>query len=791
MNATNTDQDYTVMKAVRTPMGVYLQRGSNDDSEPKKVEFKVPDYFEGNSDDPRSARVKKGRRGGPGAPKTYRSGFVINGQKVPNTKAPLAGPIYDFDTPNESFIDVHKQLKLLGIKNNAFHLILFNPALRGVNPHSKNITPTEAMMVIQECSINIFYYLREVIRIPEQGKVDTRFKLDRGTLAAVFCFIHDINFYLVKPRQTGKSVGICACLSWAFKFGVTNGQFMFAGNVDKTSKDNLKKMKTYLSALPPYMAKMGTEIKDSFGRTVRKTNNIKSYIEPATGNSAHVARCAISEAAAEEIGRGESHTQEFYDEAEFTSFIDTIVEVSGMAFNTASQNAFNNGAHACRIFATTPGDLSDEKKCKRALKLVENAVKWDEKKFYDDYARDIDGLKDEINNKSSYRLIYIEYSYQQLGYGEDWFRWACGQVGHNSAKIRREILLQRFKGNSLSPFNENDIIEINENVKKPVYVKTVNKLYDLNFYIKPGEIKTKRLYFISIDPSDGTGSDNYAMVVVDPYTLKTVMEFKSDAMTPFDLCKLLQYMVKTYFNKPLIVVENNRNGTTVIDVLKESWLKPFVYGSPKANATTNLTTEEYDERGFLRDERIRRKYFGIKTATDTRDVMMGLVVDAVRFKKDIVTTEYLVDDINNLILKNGRIEAGPGKHDDVVMAWAICLFTIYYGEKLERWGFRKGTLPDDVEENDEFKQLQAVYNNPVIRQYFPTMYEFWKDVTSKEMKKERDTRIKEQLNDAYSTTKGFGVTDGMTGELDEMEVSQANDNAWRRSIVNKWYSMNK
>ena len=54
-------------------------------------------------------------------------------------------------------------------------------------------------------------------------------------------------FYLVKPRQTGKSVGICACLSWAFKFGVTNGQFMFAGNVDKTSKDNLKKMKTYLS----------------------------------------------------------------------------------------------------------------------------------------------------------------------------------------------------------------------------------------------------------------------------------------------------------------------------------------------------------------------------------------------------------------------------------------------------------------------------------------------------------------------------------------------------------------
>ena len=777
------------MKATGAHKAVFYKGTDGEIIKVNDKKVKIPSYLKGNND-PRSARgvVDKTVNS---SPKKHTDSFVIDGKKIGAIKAPINwGPIYDFKTKNQSFLDVQKQLKLLGIKNNAFHLILFNPALQGVDPHDPNITPVQAMMVVQECQLNIFYYLREVIRIPEQGKVDTMFKLDRGTLAAVFCFIHDISFYLVKPRQTGKSVGICACLSWAFKFGVTNGQFMFAGNVDKTPKDNLKKMKTYLSALPPYMAKMGTETKDAFGRTIRKTNNVKSYVEPGAGNSAFVARCAISEAAAEEIGRGESHTQEFYDEAEFTSYIDIMVEVSGMAFNTASQNALKNGAHACRMYATTPGDLSDEKKCQRALKLVNNAVKWDEKKFYDDYANDIKGLKEEIDKKSSYRVVYIEYSYQQLGYGEDWFRWACGQVGHNAAKIRREILLQRFKGNSMSPFTETDIIELNEGVKKPVYTKTINKIYDLNFYVKPEEINTDRVHFISVDPSDGTGSDNYAMVIMDPYTMKTILEFKSPYMSPFDLSKLLQYIVKTWFKKPIIVVESNRNGITVMDCLKETWLKPFIYSSPKANALTNLTTEEYDDKGFvIKDQLMRRKYFGIKTVTDTRDVMMGLVVDAVRFKKDIVCTEYLVEDINNLILKNGRIEAAPKKHDDVVMAWAICLYTIYYGEQLERWGYRKGTLPTDVEEDDEFKQLKAVYNNPVVRQYFPTMYDFWMNVTSKEMKKAHEKKVSEQVRETYGNTMGFGVME--SDIIDDLDISKRQDDAWKSSVMNRWMSMNK
>ena len=95
-------------------------------------------------------------------------------------------PIYDYKTKNRSFIRTAKQLELLGIKNHSFHLILINPLLQGVDPHSKDLHPQQVAWIIQECSVNIFYYLREVVRIDESGSPQkVRFRMDRGTFLSV------------------------------------------------------------------------------------------------------------------------------------------------------------------------------------------------------------------------------------------------------------------------------------------------------------------------------------------------------------------------------------------------------------------------------------------------------------------------------------------------------------------------------------------------------------------------------------------------------------------------------
>ena len=688
-------------------------------------------------------------------------------------------PIYDFDTPNKSFIKVHKQLKALGIKNNAFFLLLLQPALKGVDPHDPNIDKDVANMIITECFLNPFYYFREVVRIPVQGGTNIPFILDRGTLAGIFCFVNNIDYYLMKPRQTGKTVGIEAQLGWAFKFGTTNSDMMFVGNSEDVAKKNLAGTRDMLQNLPSYISKMGTESTDALGKKIRKTDNVKKYKEPAQNNSMTVAKRASTTAAAEKIGRGFSQCYQFFDEAEFTDYIDIIVKVSGMAYHTASRNSAMNGGGHCRVFATTPGDLSDKKACCSAMQIVNDAVVWDEK-FYDQGA---DVLKNILIERSQYRIVYIEYNYKQLGFGEEWFVSACSKVGGDIVKIRREILLERFSGNRRSPFAELDLQEIVENQLSPIRTEVIRKdLYEIHFY---EELKRQRTYFISIDPSDGTGSDNYAMTVMDPYTLNTVAEFKSQYMTIDGMFDLVCWFINKYTDKPLIIIEKNRNGLALIDKFRASKLKDRLYHSPEVNMDKTMTQDEYDKNGFIKEEMVRRKYYGVTTNTNSRELMMTILVDAVRFGKNIIRTRNVVKDLTTLVIKNNKIQADTGEHDDCVMSWLLGLYVYYYGKDLHRFGFDKNQIPEDIEQDDEFIKLQKLYNNPAIKKQFPTMYEYYQSTIKPSMDDEQT-----KLNNLKSTEHDTLRIGGLSELREEMENNPFEDTN-QTSIMNKWLSMNK
>lgn len=703
-------------------------------------------------------------------------------------------PIYDKKTRNKSFIEVHEQLKMLGIKNNAFHLILLNPLLQGVDPYDPNLTNEQVLMIIQECKLNMFYYLREVVRIEEQGGNLVRFRLDRGTLAAAYHFYNNINFYLMKPRQTGKTVGIASMLSWAFKFSGPNGDFLFSCYKEDLAKRNLRAMKTILSNLPSYLSKMGTVKIDNLGKTVRKTDNIKTYREPVQNNQAMVANCASTEDAAETIGRGFTQIYQFFDEAEFTKYIDTIVKVSGMSFNTASRNARNNGSGYCRIFATTPGDLGNEKACQSAMKIVNDAVVWKES-FYD---YDVIAYKRLIKKKSKFRVVYIEYDYKQLGLSEEWFIDACSNVGGDVNKIKREILLQRFSGNNKSPFTQDELEDIESNQRKPIAKKTIGKIYDILFYEKP---RKKRMYFMGLDPSDGTGNDNYAFTIIDPYTLNIVAEFKSPYMTVHGCVDLVSWVVKTYFPNILIVIERNRNGGAVVEEFKRTELRNRIYSSPQANADTSRISDKMDENGFIKETFVRNKYFGTNTTPGTRQVMMNILLDAVHFARHLLSSQYLVEDIKNLVIKNDKIQAAPGKHDDSIMSWLIVMYVYYYGEKLERYGFVANNIPNDVEDSDEFQELKELYKNPEIKKQFPTLYNFYLLEVEKRKRIEQEIHhgeksnigsttgiriggLTEQLNDASHEI--IPDIDGISGQ----DSNSSNSDSMRKELVRKFLSLN-
>jgi hypothetical protein len=99
---------------------------------------------------------------------------------------------YDFGTSNKSFTLAAHDLKSVGVKNCAFMLTLYNPYLIYVDPYDPNISPDECLAVLTECVINPWYFLREVSRIPQEGAKPVPFRLQRASLAQIWCFLNDL-----------------------------------------------------------------------------------------------------------------------------------------------------------------------------------------------------------------------------------------------------------------------------------------------------------------------------------------------------------------------------------------------------------------------------------------------------------------------------------------------------------------------------------------------------------------------------------------------------------------------
>ena len=116
--------------------------------------------------------------------------------------------ILDTKTRNISFIQTAYDLKMLGIKNNKFFLKLYDEELQGKDPYDPLLPPDMIKRVIIECIRNPWYFLRELSRIPDEGGAvgvgsGKPYQLNRGNLASTWCFIHNIDHYLVLPRQIG------------------------------------------------------------------------------------------------------------------------------------------------------------------------------------------------------------------------------------------------------------------------------------------------------------------------------------------------------------------------------------------------------------------------------------------------------------------------------------------------------------------------------------------------------------------------------------------------------------
>lgn len=249
-------------------------------------------------------------------------------------------------------------------------------------------------------------------------------------------------------------------------------------------------------------------------------------------------------------------------------------------------------------------------------------------------------------------------------------------------------------GSSQSPYDPEDLDAIQDRkgtIKEEIYI---NRIFKLDIY---ETLIKNRIYFVGVDVSNGYGLDNSAVTIFDPYTLKVVAEFKSPHIGVKDLIKFLYILIMKYIPKSILAIERNANGEAVLDHLRDSEVRGNIYFDNSKDV--NNADEKLDGQGFIRQEAAKRRLYGIYTNGKSREIMFSLLDDYVKEHKDSFVGHNVIDDLMKLVRVNSKIQAVSGQHDDSIMSFLMCLYLYYYGNNLARYGFTRGSIPEEEDRN--------------------------------------------------------------------------------------------
>ena len=163
-------------------------------------------------------------------------------------------------------------------------------------------------------------------------------------------------------------------------------------------------------------------------------------------------------------------------------------------------------------------------------------------------------------------------------------------------------------------------------------------------------------YIFGVDCSEGVGADNSCIQIIDMTKQEQVAEFYSNNITPYEFAQVV-YELALFYNNALLVVEEASAGLSVINTLQnELYYENFYF-----NNTTSKTP-----RAGLRTTVNSRPL--ILTAFQTCILQKTIKLNSIRMLNEMKTFEY------NAISK--KPEAHKGKHDDAIMAFAICVYVM-------------------------------------------------------------------------------------------------------------------
>ena len=278
---------------------------------------------------------------------------------------------YDYETKNLNFVEMSKYLKGIGIGNHDFMLALHDESLVGVDPFDKGLSSYTQKKVIKECKENIWYFLREIVRIPYVGHSDRILSLNRATLAAAFLYSNGISSWITAPRMTEKDWMAAALATWDEVFGERLVGF---------TCPNINQARIHLSRSNQICSRMPDYIKNAC--STKTAEAFSSHSNPKNTATPFKDKCA-------------KYSTVVVSDAEFVKYINDYAKTMGSFRDlTVLYNSV----------------ISDDAKTNGALDVLAGTIPWDEKLYDTLSIQKITAMK-----KAPKKVVHINYDFSDLG----------------------------------------------------------------------------------------------------------------------------------------------------------------------------------------------------------------------------------------------------------------------------------------------------------------------------------------------------------------------------------------
>lgn len=590
-----------------------------------------------------------------------------------------------WNTSNPSAKRMAGVLRSMGVNNYYFHLALTQPDLDGVDPYDENLDSLTMAKILYECNINYWYFIREVLRVTQHGSGKTiPYEFNRANLASDFIFFADCDQFRVQPRQTGKTYGTQGKIAYMMYI---KGDHLTVGMWTKDTnllQENVQRLKDIRDSLPWYFVSKSSKDWD------RKEG--VSYA--ARGNYYRTFTAATSERDAPKLGRGGSYAIEHFDEIAFIKYNHLTVPSAIAAMGEASTAARASGIPAPIVYTTTAGDPATPEGM-YALNIATRGLEFSEK-FYD--CKDQAELKELLCSRSSNRVFYIEYSYQQLGRNESWYQEQVARANAAEDQIARDYLNAWISSGDRTIISPELLKKIQANVRDPSF-EEIEDAFIVKYYVdrhiaESTAFKEKPLV-MGVDTSENIGRDFTTITILDPVDMSIVATGRGNCA---NIMSVGRYLVNALLKYPKLVIIPEAKSTAVtlinfiIEELQNNNINPYyrIY---------NKVVQNYDDKQF-KDVNIRnyreiygadKAYFGYKTA-GTGGNARSILYKETMFKAlernfDKIYDKTIYRELTTLEERNGRVDHPKGAHDDTVISYLLACYFIFYGKHLDIYGF--------------------------------------------------------------------------------------------------------